>query len=532
MAPSLPNILAVFLAVCLAGAADAEPCHLERYASIDLIGPEAGVPIVNGSVNGRPAEFTIDTGGAWSMLPEGLAAGLPTRRLPSNVQFTDAADARISTAIQVSELAFGPVKLTDMQFLKAEWPTLGANILSAFDVELDPVERKFALYKHKSCDGSPVYWPHSDLVVLPFQLEGLNEIAIQVKLDGETMRALIDTGAEMSELDDREARNSFGIKPGGPGTEATVQEMALSGRTIGEYRHQFGTLIIGDIQITRPWLRIGDHGHDFWNRGQGPPLVLGMSTLAPFHLYIAYKERELYVTTAQGDLAAGRHPAATSRGGDTLAQVNLHELMETADNAMKAGDVTRASAAYDRAVAIAPDDPYALQARAQFRDAQHDLAGSKADYDRLATMALPSASDYVTRSAVYRRAGQLERALADADQAVRRWPDFAAGLSNRCRVQAAMGKIETALADCDAALALAPKSRAALEDRGFVELKARHLEAAIADYDAAIALEPSNAGAFYGRSLARRQKGDTAGADADLTAARAIDGDIEKRFGK
>jgi predicted aspartyl protease/regulator of sirC expression with transglutaminase-like and TPR domain len=532
MAAYLPNALAAFLALFLAGTAAAEPCHLQRYASIDLTGPEAGVPIISGSVNGKPAEFTVDTGGAWSMLPEGLAAGLPTRRLPSNVQFTDAADERIGTAISVHELGFGPVKLTDMQFLKAEWPTIGANILSHFDVELDPVERKLALFKHKPCDGSAAYWAHSDLAVLPFELEGLNEIAIEVTLDGEKMRALIDTGAEMSELDDREARNTFGIKPGAPGTEASVDAMALSGHTIGEYRHQFGMLEIGDIQITRPWLRIGDHGHNFWNRGEGPPLVLGMSTLAPFHLYVAYQERKIYVTTAQGDLAAGRHPAATSRGGDTLAQVNLRELMETADNAMKAGDVARARAAYDRAVAIAPDDPYALQARAQFRDAQHDTAGSKADYDRLATMALPSAPDYVTRSAVYRRAGQLERALADAEQAVRRWPDFAAGFSNRCRVQAAMGKIEPALADCNAALALAPKSRAALEDRGFVEIKARHLESAIADYDAAIALDPNSAGAFYGRSLARRQQGDMAGADADLIAARAIDGDIEKRFGK
>ena len=35
-----------------------------------------------------------------------------------------------------------------------------------------------------------------------------------------------------------------------------------------------------------------------------------MTLLAPLHFYVAYGEHKLYVTTLQGDIAAGRTPAA------------------------------------------------------------------------------------------------------------------------------------------------------------------------------------------------------------------------------
>jgi len=530
MPKHLRTLAALSLAV-LPLSAHAEGCHLEQGFAIPLIGPATSTPRIAVTVNGTPATFLVDTGGSWSFLSSTLAAGLPTEPVPDQLHFFDATDSAMNTVVTVKEFAIGDHKPASMQFLKGELSSLGANILHEFDVEIDPIEHKLNLFKHNSCDTAPIYWPHSELAVVPFRQEGFDLIRIEVKLDGETVDALVDTGAEMSELDDREARNTFEVVPGSPGTEVSNRAIAATGRQITEYRHQFKTLEFGGLTVSNPWLRIGIHGHTFFNAGRTPPLIMGMSTLAPFHIYIAYDSHKIYLTTARGDIAAGRKPAALANDGDLLDRLNQRELLESADNALRAGDPAAARRVYDRAVALAPDDPAPLGARAAFLMSQHDTAGAQADYQRLNTMVLQNAPQYMSRSAFYRRARQLDRALADADAAVRLAPDQAATLNLRCWTEAVMGRLDAALADCNAALTLTPKASDILDSRGFVEWKAGKLDAALADYAAALEANPRHASALYGRSLVERRQGKTAAADADLAAAKAIRPDIEQNFG-
>lgn len=527
------RIYAAGLAAMLAAAAaDAEECKLGRYASMDLIGQETGVPRIAGTVNGKAAGFIVDTGGAWSFLTSALAEGLPVWLLPKNKALLDATDTPVREFVTVDELALGPLKAAKVQFLKGAVNTIGTNILQFYDVEIDPVERKLNLFKHKTCDGPAAYWPHSDLAVVPFKLERSALLSVDVKLDGKHLQALVDTGTDLTILNDLEARNGFHIELDSPGSEATTKAQGATGKAFDQFRHQFGKMEIGNLVIEHPWVRIGVHDLAFFQSGSmQQPLLLGMSTLAPFHIYIAYEERKLYLTTAQGDLDAGRKPAERSSGLDAQAEVNLRELLESAQNALKAGDLAHARSFLDRAVALAPDNPVPLSTRAEFLLKQQDKAGAQADLDRLASMPMPTAADYVRRSTSYRLAKQFDRALADANAAVERAPTYAEAWDNRCWLQAVMGRLDPALADCNAALAIMPKSHNTLDIRGFVHLKAGRFDAAIADYDAALALEAKYASSLYGRSLAKRRKGDVAGADADLKAARSIAPKIDEAFG-
>lgn len=524
-------ITLLLAALAPAAAAAAENCSLPRVAAIDLISGPTETPRIAGSVDGKPAYFVVDTGGAWSLLDSQISAGLGSHPVPTGIRFTDATGSAITEVVTPKELAFGPFKQSGFEFLKANFTTLGANILKVFDVEIDPVERKLNLFKHKPCDGSPAYWPHSDLVILPFHSERLGSITLDVKLDGESLEAMIDTGATMSELDDRIARNTFNLNLGDAGAQASDSLRSATGQAVKEYRHQFRTLEIGDIRINHPSLRIGAYGHNFWNRGLGPPMTLGMSTLAPFHIYIAYDERKIYLTTMQGDLAAGRKPPEGVPTGDNLAAVNVKELLESAANAAKTGDVASARTHLDEAVATDPDNPDALAARARFLLGQHDTAGATADFARLAALPLNSVQEYTARSGAFLKAKLFDRALDNANAEVRRWPSSPDALNNRCWVQAVMDRLEAALADCNAALTLTPNAAFILDSRALVHLKAGRFDAAIADYNAALALRPQYASPLYGRGLAKRQKGDVAGANADQSAARAIDPAIDTRFG-
>jgi tetratricopeptide (TPR) repeat protein len=257
-----------------------------------------------------------------------------------------------------------------------------------------------------------------------------------------------------------------------------------------------------------------------------------MSTLAPLHVYIAYQEHMLYLTTEQGDLSAGRKERDGATDSGALAKLNVRELVEGAANSIKSGDVGHARALLDQAVALALDDPLPLLSRLQFRISQHDDAGAKADLDRFGSMALHTAADYDARSTFYREAGQFDRALQDANAAVQLSPTLPMVLKNRCLLQAVMGRLDAALTDCNAALGLAPKFADALEGRGLVHLKAGRLDAAIADYDAALALSPKSASSLYGRGLAKRKKGDLVPAASDLAGARQLDPDIATNFGR
>lgn len=289
-----------FLALVVALAtppARAEPCRLGQLGAVDLAGPAGGLPVVAGSVNGRPTGFVIDTGGAWSFLTEELAQGLPLGNVPAGMRFTDAAGATITRTVVVPELVFGRFKLSDAQFIRGAAPTLGGNILSAFDVEIDPAARKLVLFRHHDCDAPPVYWPHRDLAVVPFGTDGFGRILLQVRLDQKPTAALFDTGATVTLLDDRMARDRFGVIPGAADAAPSGEATALSGQGIKLYRHVFDKLEIGDMAILHPALRIAVHDHNVSHTYEDRPLVLGMSTLAAFHFYVAYREHKLYLTT-------------------------------------------------------------------------------------------------------------------------------------------------------------------------------------------------------------------------------------------
>jgi tetratricopeptide (TPR) repeat protein len=418
-----------------------------------------------------------------------------------------------------------------MQFVAARMSMIGGNVLSAFDFEIDPIERTASLFAHKSCGGPSVVWPHQDLAIIPFSSRDKPRILLDVVLDGQKVRAVIETGSTQSILAGPVARNRFDLVMGEDGTEASGNWRTITGRNIYEFRHQFESLDLGGVEIRHPWIRIATLRHRLGLEGDGPALILGMDILSHFHIYIAYKEHNLYLTTIQGDLAAGRKPPEGQSPSNRQARWNARNLVETAWNAEAAGQPTEAASALDQAVALTPDDPEALLARARFRLGRNDIAGATADQDHALAVAPQSPQSHEIRGLILANAGRTDDGIAELSRSVELTPGNSGPLMVRAQIYLSTGQFDLALADCTAALADSPGSSKILETRGLVNLKAARPDAAITDYDAALEGNPKSARALYGRSLAKRAKGDTSGADADLAAARAIRPDIERAFG-
>ncbi len=190
---------------------------------------------------------------------------------------------------------------------------LAPNLLRSYDVEIDFANMKFSLYSQDHCDGKAVPWPANTVSIVPMKLDSSNHIVVPVNLDGKDLTAILDTGAIHTVLNLDLAQSDFGLKPG----DANTPEFGrlLSSPDIKTYFHRFNALSMDGIVIANPTVRLipdlmrnkmGEQNDSMKGGSRLPPptaakagfgdLLLGMSVLRQWHLYIAYKEQAIYLS--------------------------------------------------------------------------------------------------------------------------------------------------------------------------------------------------------------------------------------------
>ncbi|HEY6578350.1 MAG TPA: aspartyl protease family protein, partial [Rhizomicrobium sp.] len=194
-----------------------------------------------------------------------------------------------------------------------------------FDVDIDFAAKKLNLFSQDHCAGKVVYWAADAVTVVPMHVVNSGHIMVPVTLDGHGFDAMLDTGSSHTHLSQESARNIFGLAPDSAGM-AKVGDFGPGGKT-AVYRHSFGALALQGITIGNPGVYIFE---DLLRTGmaQTPHLgsrltdvdvsdgvtdmILGMSELQNLHVYIAYKEQKLYISSASSPsiAAGGGSPAA------------------------------------------------------------------------------------------------------------------------------------------------------------------------------------------------------------------------------
>jgi len=114
-----------------------------------------------------------------------------------------------------------------------------------------------------------------------------------VTLDGQDIKAIVDTGATTSVLKMSGARSLFDLSPDSPG----VTKISSNSATGGDYKYTFKTLSLAGMNFNNPTIVfVGDAnpGQEVMSR----QLLLGGHQLNKLHLFISYKERMLYATSA------------------------------------------------------------------------------------------------------------------------------------------------------------------------------------------------------------------------------------------
>jgi predicted aspartyl protease len=290
--------LMAFSTVC--AAADDNSCTIVRAASLDMSTDAFGGPVVPLTVGGQSVNLLIDTGGIDSMLTESTVANLKLMKQSIyGARVVMFGGDRIVSWTSARDIDLGGLKARKMPFMvmpdghlpEGVGGTLAPDVMRAYDDEFDFANAKFNLFVPNQCRANLAYWTKDEHAEISVDVDQFGQISFIVELDGKKFRAGLDTGSSRSILGLEDAENSFGFKESDP--QLQILKKTANGHV---YKFPFKTLSFGGVTVSNPDLELYSRA-DVRMSG-GPPLILGMGILRQLHMYIAYRERVLYVTPA------------------------------------------------------------------------------------------------------------------------------------------------------------------------------------------------------------------------------------------
>lgn len=315
------SVCALFACALLGGmactTADADDCKLQRIASLDFT--DSGSLVIPVSLDGSSVRMAIDTGSVATAVDPIVANNLHLiqRRIPQGYMHNVAGENFTYIAL-LHDVEIGDMHASGAKFLV--WPSqlgsgegrigglLGADFLVHYDIDLDFGAHKLSLFSQDHCPGKVVYWT-GDAVQVPMRVVPSGHIVVPIKLDGQPFNALLDTGSTFTFITDSGAYNYFRLSPNSPDMTKVSDNGGPGG--VAVYVHAFKTLELNGLSIRNPAIHIfenlgktlrtkqlGSRLNEADPSGDEPDVTLGLSELHHLHLYIAYKEQNLYISPA------------------------------------------------------------------------------------------------------------------------------------------------------------------------------------------------------------------------------------------
>ena len=308
----------------------AEQCGpLKRITSVDTVTGPAGYMLVPVKIGDAQRLMLFDTGGSLSSIAPTAVSDLHIPTYDSRMKIVGVTGTVSARSAVIPSITIGNIESKRAQYMVLPNDLLRglsasgavAGILApapGVDIDLDFAAHKLSFFSTDHCDGKVVYWPATAVAVVPMRVAGLQpgapgfsteHIIIPVTLDGKQLDALIDTGSTGNVLKLRIAEEIFGVDVKAP----DVQPLGQLGKNASAqtYRKRFGTLSFEGVTVTNPVMdlipdeqtrALGDERRTGTltrpvDRGL-PDLIIGMPVLSKTHIYIAYRERKVYITAA------------------------------------------------------------------------------------------------------------------------------------------------------------------------------------------------------------------------------------------
>ena len=322
--------LFTMLASMIALPAFAAECGpLMMVTSVPMRPIAGGPPGIDVLIADTHQTLLVDTGGVSSNVTKRTARELNLKSTPSNVTMTNVRGQKSDQTVRLASLAIGRLRQEGVYFQIDPGPdnpsekgqpsysgTLGPDLLQRFDADFDFANGTLNLVSPDHCKGKIVYWTAPAIAIVPIRVAQFGRVIFSMKLDGKRITVLLDTGSTNTAMKLDVARRIFNVGVNGPDVQK-VSEMT-GGYTASVYRRRFKKLELDGVVVTDPLITLlpdmvgpapvpNPGSLFFWGTDdlQGPPdLILGMSVLSKLHVYIAYKERQLYLSAGAPSTAA------------------------------------------------------------------------------------------------------------------------------------------------------------------------------------------------------------------------------------
>ena len=295
-------LLSLVWLLCVAGCALSpaapETCQLTKRAEMPVT-LENGFIQVAAAIDGQPETLLVDTGAESSLVTPSAVARLALRADPGRTSTIQGIGGAITTQnAALRSLAVGGMRLLDQSAAVAPLPTapgdplhaaglLGADWLSAFDVEFDLPHRRMALYSAAGCHGDYVPWPGPRTAVTAHVWHA-GGVLLPMTVDGHPVTALLDSGSNLSTLGEAAAARA--------GLTALALAQDQAGRSVGvdgtvnpTHHHQFAEMQLGRIRYLNPVLSVSGL------RWPVADMLLGTDWLRQNRVWVSYGARRVTV---------------------------------------------------------------------------------------------------------------------------------------------------------------------------------------------------------------------------------------------
>lgn len=293
-------MLAAVAAPIVCPAAADEPCRLSRVAKLPMTALPSGHISVPMTVGGKALNMLVDTGGVLSMLsPEAVASlGLTPEPVSSMANITQFGGLRVDRYVTARDVTLENLKAGTFKFLvmprggyaPEEDGLLGPDVLSGFDADFDFANASLSLFQPNECSHDPIYWTHEPYAEVDVSLDDARQIRVPVTIDGRKFEAFLDTGASETVARLEKFEDEFNI-------DKRSLNLVDGARPVRpRYRYPFKSLSFEGVMVNNPDIVLVPDSQS--KQYHGPDLLLGMNVLRKLHVYIAYGQRKLYLTSA------------------------------------------------------------------------------------------------------------------------------------------------------------------------------------------------------------------------------------------
>jgi predicted aspartyl protease len=290
--------LLVLVLAGLAGCAAPNNCALVPLAAMPLE-TRQNLMFVTAGIGGQPVRLLVDTGAERTVLTEAAVARLGLSHDPRHMTRSFGIggssanwDADIpgivlgQTRFPVEHVAVSNFSIDHVSGPRADG-LLGADILLAFDMDIDGAAHRLTLYRVRRCPNAPPPWREPAVEINGLEARR-DRLLVPITLDGVAGMAILDTGAQATTIGMAMARR-LGLSDASLATDRTIMAHGAAPLPVAVRVHQFRELLVGDARIEDPTLAVVP------NDSAVGDALLGGDFLRDRRIWLSFATRRLFV---------------------------------------------------------------------------------------------------------------------------------------------------------------------------------------------------------------------------------------------